>query len=439
MPEAGEAAGGTAAGETSTATLAVFLLVVAVAVWLRFWNLGSAGISSSESGRCTAAALEPGSVSGRVPSLSPAVFRTIFALWEPVDTLAIGATALLGVATVVALFLAGRTAFGDAAALAGAAALSAMELHVVASRQAGNEIPIAFLSLAGVWACGVASRRKSFVPAFLGVLAIGAAAVALAQGLSAPRPAGPPWSGVFALRCLARWTSPLVLGAALIGVAAALRRRSGSDRVLLAWAALSLLASVALRPDPGSAVPVLPPLALLAGVGLEATSRLAAPGWRRWRPAVLALLLLVPGILGSSSAVDLEDRGYELASRFLAQGPRDPRPDVLALEPAILFYLAGAGDDAHAWIDADAPAAIAALESGSFRYLVGDVRLARAPALRGLIERKAADLRAVAAIGNPLAGPTLAAAAGFDAVDDPREREELTRIRVWRPLGPGRR
>src|SRR5262249_28372044 len=159
--------------------------------------------------------------------------------------------------------------------------------------------------------CSVASRRKSFVLAFLGVLAIGASTVALAQALAATRPSGPPWSGAFALRCLGRWTSPLLLGSAAIGGAAALRRGAGVERLSLAWAAISLLASVALRPDPGSAVPFLPPLALLAGVGLDALSKLAAPGWRRARPAVLAILVLAPGFLSSSSTVDLEDRGYE--------------------------------------------------------------------------------------------------------------------------------
>jgi 4-amino-4-deoxy-L-arabinose transferase-like glycosyltransferase len=159
----------TAPTETGAAPLGVFILVIVVAVFLRFWNLGSAGISHWDAGTYTAGPLAVGpygrgeSVLFQTPPLVPSMFKALFDLWSPVDTIAIGAIAILGVATIVALFLAGRRWVGDTAAIAGTAALAGMHYHLLYSRQALTDVPFAFFLLLAAWAFTAAFDRGSLV------------------------------------------------------------------------------------------------------------------------------------------------------------------------------------------------------------------------------------------------------------------------------------
>jgi hypothetical protein len=319
---------------SSAAPLASFVLVVVVAVVLRFWNLGSAGIASDAAGRCALAALATSSEEAR--PLMSWVFRGLFAIWAPLDTLAIGAVAFIGVATVAVIFLAGRRWVGDSAALIGSAALAAMPFHVALSRTAESAVPFGFALLVAAWATSAAIGRRS----------------ALLAGV-----------------------------AALAVIAAAWLARDVLLELASAWAWIPRFA--------------LPSLALAAGFGFDALARRIAPRFVAGRAAVLSLLVLAAGTAAAWPLLAVEDRGYEIAGRFLAQGPPDARPDVLATQRALHFYLA-ASDDAHAFLDVDDPRAQAALASGEFRYCVGDLRF-----LRTRLDADRSAWTTVAVIGNP--------------------------------------
>jgi 4-amino-4-deoxy-L-arabinose transferase-like glycosyltransferase len=504
-------------GGRSGVSLPVFVLVVVAAVFLRFWNLGSAGISHWDAGTYTAGPLGVGPygqgeiVLFQTPPLVPRMFAALFAFWAPVDTLAMGAIALFGVATVVALFFAGRRWVGDAPALAGAAALAGMQFHLLFSRQALTDVPFAFFLLLAAWAFTAAVERASILLSLLCGLAAGAAILTKYHGFLAlvvpvswllllrgrrshdeePLAGGAgsrcwrawlvacavaavpaawlAWEierklgfaaflrnhsawlsepGLYlipqAIRLVARslweWVSPFALAPALLGFIVMGRRRARGDLLVLAWTGLFLAVIPCYRFYPRLLVPLLLPLALAAGVGLDALARRIAPGWRRGRTALLALAALAPGAWSSRATLALEDRGYELAARFLAQAPRDPRPDVLVTQHAILFYLL---DVEHPFLCYDQPEAIDALENGRFRYLVGDLRLLHAPEFREYIETHRVELKLVAEIGNPMPESTIVNCAGFEGLDalrssttSPEERATLETIRVWRLVRP---
>jgi 4-amino-4-deoxy-L-arabinose transferase-like glycosyltransferase len=502
-----------AAEGTRGAPIWVFLLVLASAVVLRFWNLGSAGISHWDAGTYTAGPLGVGPYGERdlvlfqTPPLVPSLFAFVFDVWEPLDTLAIGVIALIGVATVITVFLAGRSWVGDPAALAGAAALAGMQFHLLFSRQALTDVPFALFLLLAAWAFTSAAARGSFVLAALAGAAAGLAiltkyhgflALAIAgawllalrsplarrehgdavprrtwllwlvacavaavpavflaleiertmglaefrasrrEWLSAPGLYLIPQTAGLVLRSLWEWVSPFVLVPALLGFVVMLRRRAPGDLVICLFAAAFLATLPLYRFYPRLLVPVLVPLAFAAGVGLDAAARRLAPRWRVGRTAAISLFLLVPGWWGSRATLALEDRGYETAARFLSQGPKDPDPDILVVQHSILFYLR---DSSHPFLCYDQPGAREVLESGRYRFLVGDLRLIHAPEYREYLETNREKLKLVAEIGNPLPPSTVVNSAGFEGLDalrsastPPEERKTLDRIRVWRQL-----
>jgi hypothetical protein len=161
---------------------------------------------------------------------------------------------------------------------------------------------------------------------------------------------------------------------------------------------------------------------------------------------VISLLLLAPGAWASRGVLSLEDRGYELTARLLIDGPSDPRPDVLVTQHAILFYLL---EHPHPFVCYEEPGAVEILESGGFRYIVGDLRLLHAPRFREYIAANRGDLKAVAVIANPLPTSTVVNCAGFEGLDLLRstgaagspaspaeERTVLETIRIWRHARP---
>ncbi|MFN0008663.1 MAG: ArnT family glycosyltransferase [Planctomycetota bacterium] len=490
------------AEEGQGAPLWVFLLVLASAVVLRFWNLGSAGISHWDAGTYTAGPLGVGPygqgdlVLFQTPPLVPGLFALAFDVWGPVDTLAMGVVALLGIATVATVFFAGRRWVGDSAALASAAALAGMQYHLLFSRQALTDVPFALFLLIAAWAFSSAVREKSWFLAVAASVASGAAILTKYHGVlalviagawlvagRAPRRAWVSWlvacaiaavpaiwllshidrtlglaefrasrhewlsdpglylipmTAKLVLRSLWEWVSPFVLVPALVGFVVMLRRRSPGDLMIGVFAAILLAALPFYRFYPRLLVPLLIPLAFAAGVGLDAVVRRFAPRWTWGRTAAISLLVLVPSAWGSRHTLSLEDRGYEWTARFLVQAPKDPDPDVLVLQHSVLFYLYGSS---HPFVCYDQPGALEALESGRFRYLVADLRLIHAPEFREFIEANREKLKLVAEIGNPLPPTTVVNSAGFEGLDALRseatpeeERKTLDRIRVWRQL-----
>lgn len=477
------------------------VLVVAAATLLRFWNLPSAGISHWDAGTYTAGPLGVGpyargeSVLFQTPPLVPGMFQALFSLAGPSDTLAMGAVALLGAATVLALYLAGKSWVGEVPALLGAAALAAMEFHLLFSRQALTDVPFALFLLLAAWSFTAAVELGSLALAvaagaatgaamltkYHGFLALAIAAVWLAaESLRGGRlvgvrfwliagavaalplawlvldihrelgldrflasrkewmPAPGLYLGPFAARFIGRslleWVSPFVLAPAIVGFGVLLVRRSSGDRLLLAWTAVFLVALPFYRLYPRLLVPLLLPLALAAGVGLDALARRLAPAWKRGRAAALVALALAPGAWAARRSLAVGDRGYERAAAVLRAGPADPEPDVLVAQHAILFYMRG---DLHAYLCYEEREAIEVLESGRFRYLLADLRLQHAPRFREYLVSH--DLELVADIENPLPTSTVVNSAGFEGLDAlrtgtlaPEERATLERIRVWR-------
>ena len=243
-----------------------------------------------------------------------------------------------------------------------------------------------------------------------------------------------PQTARFVGRSLVEWVSPFVLAPAAVGFLVLLVRRSRGDLVVLAWTAVFLAALPFYRLYPRLLVPLLPPIALAAGVGLDALARKLATGWERGRVAVLLLLALVPGAWSARRSLFVGDRAYERAAEVLRRGPDDPRPDVLLAQHAILFYLR---DDRHPFLSHTEPEAIETLESGRFRYFLADLRLQHAPRFRTYLETH--DLELVEDLPNPLPSSTLVNSTGFEGLDalrsgslSPEERTTLERIRVWR-------
>jgi 4-amino-4-deoxy-L-arabinose transferase-like glycosyltransferase len=243
-----------------------------------------------------------------------------------------------------------------------------------------------------------------------------------------------PLAARFLARSFLEWVSPFVLAPALVGFAILLVRRSAGDLVLLAWTVVFLAALPFYRLYPRLLVPLCLPLALAAGVGLDAIARALASRWERGRAAALLAIALVPGAWSARASLSVGDRGYERAAEFLRAAPADPRPDVLVAQHAILFYLR---DDPHPYLCHEEEGAIETLEAGRFRYLVADLRLEHAPRFRKYLETH--DFELVADLPNPLPSSTIVNSAGFEGLDGLRsgalsaeQRAILERIRIWR-------
>jgi hypothetical protein len=258
-----------------------------------------------------------------------------------------------------------------------------------------------------------------------------------------------PKTALFVAHCVTSWVSPCVWAPAVIGFARMAWRRTPGDLLLLAWTALFALALPFYMNYPRLCVPLLVPIALAAGVGLEGVALAVSPRFARGGgelPFAVVLVLsaaaLVSGLLAARDALSIEDRGYAEAARFLRAQPASPEPDLLIAQHALLPYLAGSAQGIEV---ADEPGALERLREGRFRLVVADLRLAK-PANAELA--RAIDelgLELVATIENPLPEPVLINSSGFESLDVLRsgsasreEREALTTIRIWRRAAASR-
>ena len=240
-------------------------------------------------------------------------------------------------------------------------------------------------------------------------------------------------------QALHEWVALPVLLAAAVGFGLMLRRRSDGDVFLLLWVALFLSTLPLYALYPRLLLPLLVPLVLAAGVGLQAVAALLMrrreTGTRT--VALLAGLLLACGAVASGASFAQPSRGYAEAGAWLAaQGP-DPqgRPDLLLAQHSLLFYVRDAGNP---FLTYDEPEGLPALRSGRFRYLVADLRSDVAPEFAAAL----AHLQRVATIDNPLPEPFVVNLEGFRGLDElrspdtlPARREELSTIRIFAQPG----
>lgn len=252
-----------------------------------------------------------------------------------------------------------------------------------------------------------------------------------------------PQTARYLLACLTAWVSPIVLLAALGGVIALQLRRTPGGVVVLWWLVLFAGTLPLYKNYPRLPVPMLPALALAAGVGLVALASRLRPGIESSARAVavLAAFVLAADAVGLHETLSVSDRGYAELAQWLREaettdGLAGDAPDILVVQHAVLPYLA---EDAHPFFCYDDPGAAWALESGDFRHLVFDLRSIHAPEFTAWRDAHADEITLVHRIGNPLPEPFLVNAAGFEALhelqapDTPEPRlRELTEIRVWR-------
>ena len=275
-----------------------------------------------------------------------------------------------------------------------------------------------------------------------------------------------PQVGGYVARCLGEWVAWPVLGLALVGyVVMALRRRT-ADLALLVWTGLFLATLPLYANYPRLLLPLLPPLALAAGLGActlgSALRRRADGGPGPMAPLLLAALVLAIGAWDGRDALDVSDRGYARAVEWLSTQPADPLPDIFLTQHAILFYAGGgrAGDvapgdripTAHGFLTYDEPGALEVLRRGEFRFLVSDLRALTLPAgfREALVDREL-NLQRAKTIPNPLPEPFVVNLEGFAGLDALRRtgddsaaaveyREALTHLFIWRHRpGPGDR
>jgi len=209
---------------------------------------------------------------------------------------------------------------------------------------------------------------------------------------------------------------------------------------------LFLVALPFYRNYPRLLVPLLVPLALAAGVGLEGCAGLALarlrPDAKRALPAgvslALAAVAFVPGLLASRDALAVKDRGYAQAARFLRAQPEAAEPDLLITQHALLFYLHGSAQPVLVYDD---PRALALLESGRWRHVVADLRLAKpeSAAFARWLEQHPGELQLACTVANPLPEPFLVNSEGFEGLDRLRacppgsaHERSITTIRIWR-------
>ncbi len=487
--------------------LLAFAIVVAAGV-LRFWNLGSLGISHWDAGSFVAGPLGVGPYGKQsilvfyAPPLVPTLNRLAFALAG--DTGALALHAALGTLTVAATWAFGRRAFGERAGLAAAAALAGMEFHLVYSRQPLTDVTFTLLFLLATWAlwhgfqrggrrafalagaaCGAAMWTKyhGFFPLvaagavwistwprmrraegdgerwraqFRGLLL--AAVVALPFGLallayiestvgiaefranrstwlSDPGLYLIPATGEYVAQCLLRWTTPAVLVAALLGCVVALARCGHGAALVLAWLALFLATLPLYKNYPRLLVPMLVPLALLAGLGVDGALTRLPVRLRGAVGALAALLLLGAGALGARDSLAIADRGYAEVARFLEEQETTGAPDLLVLQHSVLPYLAAAPNP---FLCYDEPEALPALRAGRFRFVVFDMRTRFAPEWAGWEARRRGqpEAGALLEIPNPLPDPFLVNVTDFATLDELRAGSipaDVATIRVHRP------
>lgn len=488
------------------------LLLLLVATVLRFWELGSLGISHWDAGSYVAGpqligaygkdVILPFYAPGMVPFLHGLLLDLFGGALAPVFAL----HAALGTLTVLVLFLCGRRLVGNVAALLGAAMLAGMEFHVIYSRQPLTDVAFTLLFLCATWALWAAWQQQRLHLWALGGLLVGATfftkyhgffpllllggvlavrhvralrggsetapgrhawtGLALAAGISALPAAAILWSihseiGFEAFRAnraqwltdlgptvlaqtarsltagLVRWVSPEVLAAAGVGGVILVVRRRAGDQIVLGWLLLFGLTLPIYQNYPRLTLPLLPPLALAAGVGLEALLRRWRTPLDRTGPQLLVVLaLLTTGTLGTRDALLIEDRGYAEAAAQLENATGGEHPDLLVTQHAILPYLA---DATHPFLTYDEADALEHLRAGHYRHLVFDLRSLRAPEFLEHLARHRDELQLVAVVDNPIPEPFIANLIGFDRLGqlqagllDPEREQEISTIRIYR-------
>ncbi len=253
-----------------------------------------------------------------------------------------------------------------------------------------------------------------------------------------------PQTAAYVFECLSRWVGVALLVCAAGGYGVMIVRRHPGDVLMLLWTGLFLGTLPLYMNYPRLVLPLLVPLSLAAGVGLNALiQRLGGAGSLKATGIVVALVL-VTGSLRTAPALGVADTGYEAAAEWLIdQGPGE-LPDLLVTQHAILFYL---GDAPNTFLALDEPALAETLRTGAFRYLVADLRELQLPeALRESFDRRRPLLQQVATFANPLPEPFVVNLAGFEGLDalndpdtSPERREALGTLRIWLNLRPDNR
>ena len=461
-------------------------VVVAAGILLRFWRLPAAGISHWDAGTYTAGVLGVGpysrgeSVLFQTPPLVPALFRGLFAVAGPSDTLAMSVVAAIGAVTVWLLWKAGRSWVGEVSALLGAAALASMELHLLFSRQALTDVPFAFFVLLAVFAFTVAVERRSFALAIAAGAATGGALLTKYHGLLALVIAAV-WLAARILfrtppaekkRALHLWLT--AVGVALVPLVWLLlhvRSELGLDAFLESrktWmqAPGLYLGPLAARFLARSFLEWVSPFVLapaLVGFGVLLVRRragdLAVLAWTAVFLAALPFYRLYPRLLvplclplALAAGVGLDSISKAILPRWntgrtaalllvaLVPGAWSARASLSVgdrgYERAAKFLLEGPADprpdvlvaqhailfylreDPHPYVCHEEEGAIETLESGRFRFLVADLRLQHAPRFRSYLESH--DLELVADVPNPLPSSTIVNSAGFEGLDAER-------------------
>jgi hypothetical protein len=302
-------------------------VILAIAMFLRFWQLAAVGFNGDEAVYTGTAASLAGdhALSTLFPVFRahPLLFQTLLSLVLRVhesDWTARAFGALIGVGAVGMTFLAGKRLYGRGAGLLAALLLAVMPYHVIVSRQVlldglmtlcatvalyclvrylegsapgwllagGAAMGAAILSketsvilLGGLYAFfaltpSARMRLKHVLPA-AGVMLAETAAWPLALRASGQGQTGqdyllwqmfrPPNHGTwFYFTVLPSWVGLTVLAAALGGLAWLRREATWRERLLLAWIAMPVI-FFTLWPVKGFEylLPVAPPLAILAG------------------------------------------------------------------------------------------------------------------------------------------------------------------------------
>jgi Dolichyl-phosphate-mannose-protein mannosyltransferase len=329
--------------------------ILAVAVFLRFWQLSAVGFNGDEAVYTgTAASLSDDHALRALfpvfrahPLLFQALLSLVLRIHES-DWVARAFAAAIGVAAVGMTFLLGRRLYGRGAGLLAALLLAVMPYHVIVSRQVLLDGPMTLCAtaalyclvrylqdgapgwlLAGGAAMGAAilsketsvvllgglyaffaltpaarMRLKHLLPA-VGVMLAEVAVWPVSLRLSGQGHTGqayllwqmfrrPNHGTWFYLTVLPPWAGPATAAAALGGLVWLRREATWRERLLIAWLAVPLI-FFTLWPVKGFEylLPVTPPLAILAGRTLARPLPLPDGRWRhpRWLPGVATGLL----------------------------------------------------------------------------------------------------------------------------------------------------
>ncbi len=240
-----------------------------------------------------------------------------------------------------------------------------------------------------------------------------------------------PQTASYLWSCLTAWIDPLALATGLCGLVFLAYRRRPGDLWLLAWTTLFVGTLPLYKNYPRLPLPLTVPLALASGAMLSSILNRLQPTKSLVLLPLSAAALAIVGTSWSWGSLQISDRGYAEAAAILRADPVDEGVDLLVTQHALLFYL---HDHSRAVITYDEDEAAIRLASGTFRYLVADLRTLHAPAFREYLASSPPELVVVATLPNPLPPTTLVNCAGFSALRDTDEvrRRELDTIRVYR-------